>query len=423
MQNINMTPEYKTAIDSIIKNPVTFLSGSAGTGKSTFIKFVLSKIKKTIVLAPTGVAAVNIGGSTIHSAFRFPPHFLLKGDIKNLKSDTAEYFRVADLIIIDEISMVSSNLLDAINQCLQNSLYSRKPFGGKRILLVGDLFQLSPIVSDPNMYSKFYDCQYFFGSNIIKDCMKNGQFKFVELKQVFRQKNEEFATVLNNIRIGKDVKTSIEYINSKCSYSNESPDDYVQITPYNYVSHETNQRKLAKIKLNPYTYYGKLEGNFKENSVPVEQAITLKVGARVMICKNDSENNVVNGTIGIISGMYANGVDVLLSDGRVVPVDNTVWENFKHEIDKGGELVTNSVGRYIQLPIKLAWSLTIHKVQSATIEKLYIDMGKGAFASGMLYVALSRATDVNKIILSKPIDEKDLIVDDVVTNFYLTHGA
>lgn len=411
-------PEYKKAINSIINNPVTFLSGPAGSGKSTFIRYIRSKIENSILMAPTGIAAINIKGRTIHSVLKIPPKFIISEDIRRLNADERKFLKATSLIIIDETSMVSSNLMDAIDESLRKNTGVDKPFGGIHILLVGDLFQLPPIVGNDieKIYYEFYDSPMFYDSSIIKSLIESKQFEFIRLNNVLRQKDNHFIDILNNIRVGNKVNASIDLLNSLVDYKKVAPKGYVQITPYNEVSEVTNNRNLAAIDSPLKTYFGKVCGKFNSNNFPVPQSLSLKVGAQVMITKNLSKS-VVNGTVGTIKKLCEDHIYVYTNDGDDVKIEFVTWEERGYSIEDG-KYKSSIVGTYSQLPIKLAWSMTIHKVQSATIQKLYIDMDKGAFAPGMLYVALSRAVSLDGLILSKPLLYDDVIVDSSVLDFY-----
>lgn len=420
MSETIMLPEYLEAIKSIQVNPVTFISGSAGTGKSTFIKTIRKKLPNSLLLAPTGIAAINISGRTIHSTFKLPPTFITPEDIKILDGDKRNYIKQVSLIIIDEISMVSSNLLDAIDEFLRENLRVDKPFGGKKVLLVGDLFQLAPVVSRniEEIYYQYYTSAMFFGSSCIQELIENKQFKTIQLTKVLRQTDMKFINLLNNIRTGTDIDKSIRELNESVQYSKSAPDGYVQITPYNDASNFTNEGKLDLLDSVPKTYFGSIVGNFNTKNVPVPQALTLKVGAQVMVCKNIPDLDVVNGTIGKIHSMESDAVNVKLPNGNLIRIESAEWDEYNYVKNSEGKVTNDVVGTFSQIPLKLAWSMTIHKVQSATIQKLYIDMDRGAFADGMLYVAISRAVSLDGLMLSKPLNASDVMVSEEVIEFY-----
>lgn len=413
-------PEYKEAIRSITKYSVTYLNGGAGSGKSTFIKYIQKLVPNSLLLAPTGIAAVNIKGRTIHSFFKYPPSFLTESDIVRPKADVCQFLRHTNLIIIDEISMVSSNVLDAVDTSLQMAMNNSKPFGGIPILMVGDLFQLSPIVGNnvSRIYYEFYDSEYFFDSNVIKTLIENDDFNIVTLKKVMRQNDSTFVDALNAIRTDTNSGVAVNTINEHCQFQDVAPDEYVQITPYNDLSNATNNRKLNELDAKPKTYFGRIDGKFNIKNCPVDQTLTLKVGAQVMICKNISRE-IANGTVGKITELHDDHIMVYVySTKENVKIERVTWDEFGLFKNADGKYQNASIGSFTQLPIKLAWSMTIHKSQSTTIEKLFIDFGKGAFATGMAYVALSRATSLDTLVLSKPLEYEDVMVDVRVVDFY-----
>jgi hypothetical protein len=412
--NFVILPEYKLAIESLKKNPVTVIFGNAGSGKSTFINYIKNKIRNTLLLAPTGIAALNIGGKTIHSVCKLPPYYINKSDIKRLPNVQRQFLCNLNLIIIDEISMVSSNLLDALDDFLRMNRGIFKPFGGVHILLVGDLFQLPPIVDNKYDFKK-YKSELFFDSMVIQSLIQKKELDVIKFDNVMRQKDEIFIKVLNNIRIGKNIENTINVLNKVTNKSKNIPQDYIQITPYNDISDITNKRKLDEINLPIKTYFGKVSGKFNTNNCIVPQTLSLKVGAQVMICKNNKKLGLVNGQIGKVLALNDESVKVDFGNGKIENITSELWEEFSLP-NKDGK--TKVSGSFVQIPLKLAWSITIHKSQSATIEKLYIDMDRGAFAPGMLYVALSRAKSLKGLILSKDILMEDVIVDQRCIDFF-----
>lgn len=417
-------PEYKEALDSVTKHAVTYMNGGAGSGKSTFIKYIRKIVPNTLVLAPTGIAALNVQGRTIHSFFKYPPSFLTEDDIVRPKSDVCQFLRTTDLIIIDEISMVSSNVMDAIDESLQMAMNNRLAFGGIPILIVGDLFQLSPIVGNniSKLYYELYDSEYFFDSNVIKNLVEKNDFKMITLKRIMRQNDDTFINVLNAIRKDEMSADAIDVINEHCKYQHTVPDEYVQITPYNDLSDATNNRKLNEIDSESKVYYGTVTGKFNQKNFPVDQTLKLKVGAQIMIRKNLSRE-IANGTIGKILELHDDHILVhVYTLNKTIKVERVTWDEFGLMKDRNGKYKNESVGSYTQFPVRLAWSMTIHNAQGTTIQNLYIDLGRGAFATGMLYVALSRATSLEYLVLSKPLDYEDVLVDHRVVDFYNKFG-
>jgi ATP-dependent exoDNAse (exonuclease V) alpha subunit len=412
-------PEYDEAIQSILKNQVTYLSGSAGTGKSTFIKYIKSKVSKHLLLAPTGIAALNIGGKTIHSTFKFPAKFIFESDIKKLNVEYQAFISQISLIIIDEVSMVSANLIDAVDIFLRKNLGKDVPFGGIKILLVGDLFQLPPVVQNnvEHIYRDYYKTNFFFSSNIIKDLIKKNLFKMVELKSVMRQKGDDlFISILQNIRVGSNISDSIDILNEYATINKELLDGYLHITPYKDVCNYLNSSKLDSINSQGKSYFSYINGDIIPSNFPVDEVIQLKIGAQVMIIKNMPDQNIINGSIGKVTFLGQDNVIVDVNGTNIVLKYNK-WSEYRYK-KVNGVFTSTLSGEFQQIPLRLAWSMTIHKVQSASIDKLHIDMDRGAFESGMLYVALSRARSINGLSLSKPLKYDDVIVNQDVLNFY-----
>lgn len=415
---MKMTDEYRQAIKSIQINPITFLHGSAGTGKSTLIKYIMSKLSNVVLLAPTGVSALNIGGKTVHSFFKLAPKFLFESDAKRIYGSKYDLIRTANLIIIDEVPMLSSNVLDIVDLSLKKTLRNDLPFGGIPILLVGDCFQLSPIVND-SLYNKYYDSSMFYDSNVIKQAFIDDTIKIVNLTEVHRQKNPLFIKILNYIRVGSHIEDVIKVLNIKANISKVAPSGYVHITPYNSVVDTTNQKELDALNGEVKTYFGSVTGKFNEKNIPVSKVLSLKVDAQVMLCRNDSEIGHVNGSIGKVVSLGKDYVEVLFQGDDIVRKIQTVcWEEYDYVKLKDDTYNSLVVGTYMQIPLKLAWCMTIHKVQSATIPKLYIDLDKGAFSHGMLYVALSRAVSLDCLVLSKKVCYDDVIIDENIIKFY-----
>lgn len=414
-----MNDGYKKALSAITKKQITVLMGAGGTGKSTLIKYIMSKLDGVLLLAPTGISALNIGAVTIHSFFKLPPKHLFENDLKRVTGTKYDLLRKTNLIIIDETSMVSSNVLDSIDSILKKTFNNDKSFGGIKVLLVGDCFQLPPIVKDIQFYNQFYDSEMFYDSDVIRNSISDDECNIVSLTEVYRQKNPLFVSLLNCIRIGKNLDVVIDALNNRIKITKDIPQGYIQITPYNSTADITNKKNLDNINANAKTYFGVVRDKFNEKNIPIAKTLILKVGCQVMLCKNMNDIGKVNGSVGIVTKLNEKSVMVMF-DGEDISheIEFTSWEEYGYTRNSKGEFKSDVIGTYTQIPLKLAWALTIHKVQSCTIEKLYIDMDKGAFAHGMLYVALSRAVNLESLLLSKKLTKSDVIIDQGIIDFY-----
>lgn len=427
--------EFRQAL-KIIKesNQSLFLTGKAGTGKSTFLKYICEHVqKKHVVLAPTGIAAINVGGQTIHSFFKAPFRPVLPDDpdlstAKGRIFDFLKYrkkhqklIKELELVIIDEISMVRADLIDFIDRVLR--VYSqnmRIPFGGKQILMVGDVFQLEPVVrrDDWNILGRFYKSPFFFSANVF------GQIDLVsvELKKVYRQKNESFVKLLDAVRINRVGESEFKALNARVS-SDFEPDEkanelFITLATRKDTVDYINEKNLKKLPSKSFEFKGKIEGEFNENNLPTALNLELKEDAQVMFIKNDPEKRWVNGSLGRIMHLDDEDIGVILEDGTEVLVDKVVWRNIKYEYnEKEKRIEEKELGHFIQFPLRLAWAVTVHKSQGLTFDHVIIDMGEGAFAAGQTYVALSRCTSLNGIILRQNLRGNDVFVKKEVSDF------
>ncbi len=408
-----------------------FITGKAGTGKSTFIQYLTKNSKKKIlVLAPTGIAAVNVGGQTVHSFFRFPIDPLLPEDKKvkpfNPNFSEAKIIKAVDTIIIDEVSMVRSDVIEAIDYSLRKNMRTPKlPFGGKQMLFIGDIFQLPPIVDSDNMVEKelfetIYISKYFFDA-FAYERLSPKSFAF---QKVHRQVNIEFIRLLNKVRNYAISPEEIELLNQRYQphLSSNSEDFSIMLTSTNYIAKKENDRKLKKVPNGSFFYQAEIEGDFRKDKFPTELNLELRRGAQVMLIKNDSFDNGrrwVNGTLAKIEFISEDIIEVRLKDGTIYTIEKEIWENRKYSWDKEEEKITTEViGTFKQFPLKLAWAITIHKSQGLTFENLIIDLGRGAFASGQLYTALSRCKSFEGITLKRKITIDDIIPDNRLIEFY-----
>lgn len=423
LDGIDITDEYRTVRALLEAScPVVFVTGNAGTGKSTLIHYLRSVLdRRLVVVAPTGVAALNAGGVTIHSFFHFPPRIHEEKDIK-LVYDNKLYQKL-ELLIIDEISMVRSDLLDSIDKFLRKNRSSDVPFGGVQLLLLGDLFQLPPVVPSQEydvLKAKGYASPHFFSSfSLQKTSMVP-----VELTSVYRQEDRSFIDLLNQVRIGDNLDFVTAEVNRRCSQRGV-PRAEITLTCTNNRADQINREELRRLTSREYVFKGTIEGQFslEHDRLPSPFDLRLKSGARVMFTKNDEQRGWVNGSIGIVREIDQGMIRVELvgdSRGRVCDVAPATWETFKYSYDPEEDLIVAlRVGRYTQYPLMLAWAVTIHKSQGKTLDNVLVDLGSGAFASGQVYVALSRCRSIDGIWLARPIRKTDVKCDPIIKRFYL----
>lgn len=410
-----------------------FLTGKAGTGKSTFLRYLCDNIKKKyVVLAPTGIAAINAGGSTLHSFFKLPFHPLLPDDprlsIRNgklrefLKYNSAhcKLIKKIELVIIDEISMVRADIIDFIDRILR--YYSgnmREPFGGKQLLLVGDIFQLEPVIKNDEreIINRFYPTPFFFSARVFNEM----ELVSVELKKVYRQSDRIFVGVLDRIRTDTAAAADLQLLNTRFNarIAQDEQDMYITLATRRDNVDYINNKKLAELPGDPAVFTGEIQGEFPESSLPTQMDLELKPGAQVIFIKNDYDRRWVNGTIGTVSGIDQDGVIyVTTEDGKECDVKKESWRNIRYQYNEAEKKIEEQeLGVFIQYPIRLAWAITIHKSQGLTFSRVVIDFSGGVFTGGQAYVALSRCTSLDGIQLKKEITRADIFVRPDIIRF------
>lgn len=435
MAEIDLDNNEFQQVLSLIKftNNSVFMTGKAGTGKSTFLKYITEHThKKYVVLAPTGIAAVNAGGQTLHSFFHIPLKPLLDDDREFAKSNLSKrmhysrsfikMLRALQLIIIDEISMVRADIIDFVDKLLRHFCGNeRQPFAGKQILMVGDVFQLEPVVTSETreILRRDYQCFYFFGARVFRD------FAMVpiELRKVYRQSDEKFIALLDRVRSGNPSPTDLATINDRVDRNfdpaNTAGDDMTMtIATRRDIVTTINETHLANLPTKEVSYQADVKDEFPESSYPTDGILVLKVGAQVVFIRNDMNHRWVNGTIGRISALHDDTIEVTLENGDAHTIEREVWENVSYTYDEEQHTIVETVkGTFKQFPVKLAWALTIHKSQGVTFRHVNIDFGEGAFAGGQSYVALSRCTSLEGITLSSPVRDRDIYVNPRVAEF------
>lgn len=418
-----------------------FLTGKAGTGKSTFLRYICAKTrKKHVVLAPTGIAAVNAGGVTIHSFFKLPLKPLLPDDPdfsspRRLR-DRLKYsrrmtklLRELELIIIDEISMVRADVIDFIDKILRTYCRNtREPFAGKQLLLVGDVFQLEPVVTSDAREVLRHHYRHFFFFNAL--AFQQSAIVPIELKKVYRQDDADFIAMLDRIRAGRPTIADLTTLNSRVDTaagdapSAASNDFTMTLATRRDIVDYINDRHLAQLRSPESVYEGILSGDFPHNSLPTPQLLTVKPDAQVVFIKNNPEGLWVNGTLGKVTACHEDGVEVQLENGSRHLVLPELWKNIRYEYDEESKRVKEiELGSYSQLPLRLAWALTIHKSQGLTFSRAIIDMGQGAFTAGQTYVALSRCRSLDGLVLKATVSPRDMTVNPVVLDFSRNYNS
>lgn len=423
MKSLERTPAFTQALELMEQGPpFVFITGRAGTGKSTLLRTFREETSLVFpVLAPTGVAALNVSGETIHRFFRFAPGMTLKdAKRRGLSRREDPLFKAIDGFIIDEISMVRADLVDCIDTFLQVVLDTPAPFGGKRIIAIGDLAQLPPVLSrhEQEAFKQAYETPYFFSARAAQTLLATNQFRFLELETVYRQTDPEFIRLLNAIRDQRPAREDLNALNQRWGKEKQSQDHEIILTTTNDQADAINTNHLNALPHQPYTYSATTNGDFQNKDAPTDEHLILKRNARVMCIANDSAGTYVNGSLGTVSDLDEVSVTVDLDNGTQVTLGTHTWTLFQSKYDEETKtLVQEKLGSFEQIPLRLAWAVTIHKSQGKTFDKLVIDLERGAFAHGQVYVALSRCRTLEGITLTRPIQPHHIQVDNSIATF------
>ena len=421
---IELSSDFNYVLDKLENTKESvFVTGRAGTGKSTLLQIFRNTTEKNVVvLAPTGVAALNVKGQTIHSFFGFPPKLLDPSQIRKRKNRAL--FKKIEVLIIDEISMVRADLLDNIDHAMRINRGSYEPFGGVQVVFFGDLFQLPPVVSsdfEAQLFNTKYPTPFFFSAKVIT---QEFEFETIELQKVYRQESKSFLKLLDSIRLNRLDYEDFEMLNAR--YTSDIPieSNIITLTATNSKAQTINQKKLAEIEAEESVYLSKTTGEYGNNYLPADECLRLKVHAQVMFVRNDPDKQFVNGTLGIVQELTPSSIKVQIKDSegsRTIELTPAKWELIRYEIDEkdSEKIAAKTIGTFEQFPIKLAWAITIHKSQGKTFDHVTIDLGRGAFEHGQTYVALSRCRTLEGIYLKQPIQQKDIIIDEKIVEYYL----
>ena len=408
MQNTQIDPqnhEQQLAYELVANtNSSFFLTGRAGTGKTTFLHNVQKLVgKQFITLAPTGVAAILAGGDTIHSFFGLPMEVCTPGTCGKMNEARILTLLHADTIIIDEVSMVRCDVMDAIDYTMRKALRNNMPFGGKQMIFVGDMFQLPPVVKqgpEKDLLKDLYhtDDFFFYKSGVIKRM----RLVKIEFQKVYRQDDEHFLHILENVRMNKVTPEDIMHLNGRAHTPSEKDGAVITLASINKTADKINIQRLEEIEAEEFVYEGTVDGNFEERRFPVELKLRLKVGAQVMFTRNDQHKRWANGTLGKVTKLTKDEISVTLNNGETYVVPCCSWESYSYDYNKEERKMKKELtGTFTQYPLRLAWAITVHKSQGMTFDKLSLDLSRGMFAAGQLYVALSRVRTLDGLYLSK----------------------
>jgi len=425
--NLVITDEFQRVLDLVqtTQNHI-LITGKAGTGKSTLLGLLRSQTKKSaVVLAPTGLAAINVQGQTIHSFFHFSPNITISEAIGiGLKRGKTKLFQALELLVIDEVSMVRADILDCVDAFLQAAKGNSAPFGGVQTVFIGDLYQLPPVLRQEEMaeFRQRYASGYFFSAGVIQQLTSDllGVWNYVELSHVFRQSDQHFIDLLNNVRHGTNVPQSLQILNQQVlNFSQQLPEHVIVLCTTNSTADSVNLKNLMALESDEYMYKGQTSGDFAERDMPTQFRLLLKPGARVMCVKNDAKGKWVNGTLGTVVETKPGAVIIQIDDGAEVEVLPETWNQTRMEFNaEKNALEQKVIGSFTQIPLKLAWAITIHKSQGQTFDRLVLNLENGAFSAGQTYVALSRCRTLEGLHLTRAIRISDVKTDPIVTRFF-----
>ncbi|MBK8426966.1 MAG: AAA family ATPase [Lewinellaceae bacterium] len=426
---LQLNDDFKYALDALEKTGQSlFITGKAGTGKSTLLQLFRNTTKKKVaVLAPTGVAALNVQGQTIHSFFGFPPRIITPSEAARrvTRKDLLRLYKNLEVLIIDEISMVRADMLDGMDKFLRINRENFRPFGGVQVVFFGDLFQLPPVVTrDPvesSYFNEYYESPYFFSAKIFQE--PDFQLDMLELRKVYRQESRHFLRLLEAVRINEIDYDDLEDLNERHAPHFNEMEGYITLCARNATADRINQRELSQLDTPEFEFLASVKGQFDPGLYPTDAALRLRLGAQVMFVRNDQEERqFVNGTIGKIIQLNQDSIVVETEEyggkKRKIDVPKIEWEIIRYRASATGSIETEVAGSFTQYPLKLAWAITIHKSQGKTFDRVLIDLGGGAFEHGQLYVALSRCRTLEGIVLRQPIRTQDIITDERVVAFY-----
>lgn len=429
-----ITPDIQKALDLMERSGRhVFITGRAGTGKSTLLNVFREQTKKNLaVLAPTGVAAVNVRGQTIHSFFGFKPDITFQ-KVKRV-TEKRELYERLETIIVDEVSMVRADLIDCMDKFLRlNGPERDLPFGGVQMIFIGDLYQLPPVVTtmERDVFQSQYNSPYFFSASVFDNSQGNFfgsdfELEFIELKEVFRQSDESFIELLNAVRDNTITKNHLEVLNTRLGKQEKKKKGEMEmyLTTTNAEAAAMNEQELRQLVGDEYTFSATTEGKVEKNAFPTDSKLVVKIGAQVMLLNNDADGRWINGTVGQVVDIFLDddrkefAVRVKLTTGEKIKIFPHKWDMYEFRFDEASQRIESEpIGSFKQYPFRLAWAVTIHKAQGKTFDKVILDMGRGAFSPGQLYVALSRCRTLEGITLIRPIVYRDIFVDKRVGKF------